>query len=279
MSETSNADTLARYAPPQALASSAYVAGRAAYDLLVAEAEADYEAYWARLAREFVAWKTPFTKVLDSSEAPHFKWFEDGTLNVSYNCLDAQVTAGRGDKVAIIFEADDGTVTRRTYAELLAQTCRMANALKALGVSKGDRVVIYMAMSVEGVVAMQACARLGAVHTVVFGGFSAHSLRDRIADTGAVAVITADEQMRGGKALPLKAIVDEALAMEGCEAVRQVIVYRRTGGKIAWQARDRWMHDITAAQADTCEPEWVGAEHPLFLLYTSGSTGKPKGVQ
>jgi acetyl-CoA synthetase len=267
------------HAPPSALAASAHIAGRAAYDQLVAETEADYEGYWARLAREFVAWKTPFTKVLGSENAPHYTWFEDGTLNVSYNCLDRQVAAGLGDKVAIIFEADDGAVTHTTYAELLAQTCRMANAMKALGVKKGDRVVIYMAMSVEGVVAMQACARLGAVHTVVFGGFSAHSLRDRIADTGAVAVITADEQARGGKALPLKAIVDEALALGGCEAVRDVIVYRRTGGKIEWHTRDHWLHELTAAQASTCEPEWVGAEHPLFLLYTSGSTGKPKGVQ
>ena len=224
-------------------------------------------------------WKTPFKKVLNTEHAPMYKWFEDGTLNVSYNCLDRQVAAGRGDKVAIIFEADDGKVTHTTYAQLLAQTCRMANALKALGVGKGDRVAIYMSMSVEAVAAMQACARLGAVHSVVFGGFSAHSLRDRIADTGAVAVITADEQVRGGKTLPLKALVDEALALGGCEAVRNVIVYRRTGGAIAWQSHDRWMHELTQAQPEVCEPEWVGAEHPLFLLYTSGSTGKPKGVQ
>jgi len=268
-----------QYPPPAQLSRSAHVAGRAAYDALVAEADADYEGYWARLAREFVTWKKPFTQVLDSSRAPMYEWFADGTLNVSYNCLDRQVEAGRGDKVAIIFEADDGAVTRITYSELLAQTGRMANALKALGVGKGDRVVIYMPMSIEGVIAMQACARLGAVHSVVFGGFSAHSLHDRIADTGAVVVVTADEQMRGGKTLPLKALVDEALALGGCDTVREVIVYRRTGGAVAWQDRDRWMHEITAAQPAHCEPEWVGAEHPLFLLYTSGSTGKPKGVQ
>ncbi|MDC6168990.1 acetate--CoA ligase [Paucibacter sp. XJ19-41] len=279
MSETSTADALARYAPPLALASSAHVAGRASYDMLVAQADTDYEGYWGRLAREFVQWKTPFTTLLNSTQAPHFKWFEDGTLNVSYNCLDAQVAGGRGDKVAIIFEADDGTVTRSSYAELLRRTCHMANALRSLGVHKGDRVVIYMAMAVEGVVGMQACARLGAVHTVVFGGVSAHTQRDRNADTGAVAVITADEQLRGGKALPLKTIVDEALALDGCEAVRDVIVYRRTGGAIPWQARDHWMHELTTVQSDACEPEWVSAEHPLFLLYTSGSTGKPKGVQ
>ena len=279
MNAPEHAQNLERYAPTAALTRTAHVAGRAAYDALVAEAEADYEGYWARLARQFVEWKTPFTSVLNSTAAPFYSWFEDGTLNVSSNCLDRQVAAGRGDKVAIIFEADDGTVTRTTYAELLARTCRMANALKALGVRKGDRVVIYLPMSVEGVVAMQACARLGAIHSVVFGGFSAHSLRDRIADTGAVLVITADEQLRGGKALPLKTMVDEALALGGCEAVRDVVVYKRTGGKIAWQAHDRWMHELTQAQGDICEPEWVGAEHPLFLLYTSGSTGKPKGVQ
>jgi acetyl-CoA synthetase len=270
---------LPTYAPPQALARTAHVAGRAAYDALVAEAEADHEGYWARLAREFVGWKTPFIRTLDSSDAPHYRWFEDGTLNVSWNCLDRQVAAGRGDKVAIVFESDDGQVTRTTYAQLLAQTCRMANALKSLGVRKGDRVVIYMPMSVEGVVAMQACARLGAVHSVVFGGFSAHALRDRVADTGATVIVTAAQQVRGGKRLPLKALVDEALALGGCEAVRSVVVHRRTGEPIEWTARDVWMHEITQAQGDSCEPEWVGAEHPLFLLYTSGSTGKPKGVQ
>ena len=156
----------------------------------------------------------------------------------------------------------------------------MANALKARGVKKGDRVVIYMSMSVEGVVAMQACARIGATHSVVFGGFSAQSLRDRVQDAGAVMVITADEQVRGGKQLSLKSIVDEALGLGGCESVRNVIVYRRTGGKIAWNVeRDHWMHELVEAQPEECEPEWVGAEHPLFLLYTSGSTGKPKGVQ
>ena len=271
---------LSVYAPPASVAQTAHVSGMAAYEKLCAEAEADYPGYWARLAREFVTWKTPFTKVLDESNAPFFKWFEDGTLNVSYNCLDKQVEAGLGDKVAIIFEADGGEVTKVTYSELLARTCRLANALRARGVKKGDRVVIYMSMSVEGVVAMQACARIGATHSVVFGGFSAQSLRDRIEGAGAVMVITADEQMRGGKALPLKAIVDEALTLGGCDSVKSVIVYRRTGGKIAWNApRDQWMHEVTYDLPATCEPEWVGAEHPLFLLYTSGSTGKPKGVQ
>jgi acetyl-CoA synthetase len=258
----------------------AHVSGMAAYDKLVAEAGADPSGYWSRLARELVSWKTPFTKGLDDSQAPFFQWFADGTLNVSYNCLDRQVERGLGDKTAIIFESDDGTVSRVSYNDMLARTCRLANVLRARGVKKGDRVVIYMSMSVEGAIAMQACARIGATHSVVFGGFSAQSLRDRIEGAGAVIVITADHQLRGGKQLPLKSIVDEAIALGGCEAVADVIVYRRTGGAVAWEpSRDRWMHEEMQAQPETCEPEWVGAEHPLFILYTSGSTGKPKGVQ
>ena len=278
----SSADSPTEYKtyPPPASMASAHVAGVAAYEALCKEAETDYEGFWSRLAREMVSWKTPFTKALDESQAPFFKWFEDGTLNVSYNCLDRNVERGLGDKTAIIFEADDGKVTRVSYSALLAQVCHFANALKARGVKKGDRVVVYMPMSIEGVAAMQACARIGATHSVVFGGFSAQSLRDRIEDAGAVMVITADEQVRGGKQLPLKAIVDEALSLGGCDTIKDVVVYRRTGGNIAWNAaRDRWLHELLDGQAASCEPEWVGAEHPLFLLYTSGSTGKPKGVQ
>ncbi len=268
------------YNPSPAFVQKAHVSGMAAYEALCKEAETDYQGYWGRLAKEFITWKTPFTKVLDESNAPFFKWFEDGTLNASYNCLDRNIEKGLGDKTALIFEADGGEVTKITYSQLLAKTCQYANALKSLGIQKGDRVVIYISMSIDGVAAMQACARIGATHSVVFGGFSAQSLRDRIEDTGAVAVITADHQVRGGKQLPLKSIVDDALALGGCDSIKNVLVVKRSGAEIAMTAgRDVWMQALADQQATTCEPEWVGAEHPLFLLYTSGSTGKPKGVQ
>jgi acetyl-CoA synthetase len=267
------------FAPPASFTAQANVT-KADFDRMNAEAASDYAGFWAKLARDTLAWHKPFVKALDESNAPFYKWFEDGQLNVSYNCLDRNLENGNANKIAIIFESDDGNATNVTYQDLYHRVCRFANALRSLGVKKGARVIIYMPMSIEGVVAMQACARIGATHSVVFGGFSAKSLHERIIDAGAVAVITADEQARGGKALPLKAIVDEALALGGCEAVRSVIVYKRTGGKVAFAApRDLWMHELVSKQADTCAPEWVGAEHPLFILYTSGSTGTPKGVQ
>ncbi len=267
------------FAPPEAFAQQANISS-AAFHAMNAEAERDYAGFWARLARENLVWRKPFTQTLDESNAPFYRWFHDGQLNVSYNCLDVNLQNGDADKVAIIFEADDGKVTKVTYQALYHKVCEFANGLKSLGVRKGDRVIIYMPMSIEGVVAMQACARIGATHSVVFGGFSAKSLQERIIDAGAVALITSDEQMRGGKALPLKSIVDEALRLGGCEVLKNVIVYQRTAGKVNFtMGRDVWMHDLTKGQADTCEPEWVDAEHPLFILYTSGSTGKPKGVQ
>ncbi len=269
-----------RLFPPSAeFVKQANISGPEAYDKLCAEAEQDFSGFWGRLAREQVLWHKPFTQVLDESRAPFFKWFHDGELNASYNCLDRHLET-QPDKLAIIFEADDGKVTKISYRQLYHKVCQLANALKAHGVRQGDRVLIYMPMSIEVVTAMQACARIGATHSVVFGGFSAKSLRERIIDAGATEVITADGQFRGGREIPLKPAVDEAIAMGGCEKVKNVIVYKCTGSDVKMQSpRDQWWHDVIHGQADTCEPTWVNAEHPLFILYTSGSTGKPKGVQ
>ena len=269
-----------RVFPPSAeFIKQANVPGMAAYQALCNEAERDFEGFWGRLAKENLLWHKDFSKVLDESNAPFFKWFHDGELNASYNCLDRHLKT-QPDKIAIIFEADDGKVTRVSYKDLYHKVCRLANALKAHGIKQGDRVLIYMPMSIEVVVAMQACARIGATHSVVFGGFSARSLQERIIDAGATEVITADGQFRGGKEIPLKPVVDEALAMGGCDKVRNVIVYQRSGSSVNMQApRDKWWHDVIQGQAEECEPTWVNAEHPLFILYTSGSTGKPKGVQ
>jgi len=268
------------FEPPADFVRHAAVSGMAQYEKLCADASKDHAGFWAELAREHVVWHKPFTKTLDESNAPFFKWFEDGELNVSYNCLDRHLGTPVENKLALIFEADDGTVTKVTYKELYQRVCQFANGLKALGYRKGERAIIYMPMSIEGIVAMQACARLGLIHSVVFGGFSAKSLQERIQDAGATLVIAADEQVRGGKRIPLKVALDEAFAMGGCESVRHVVVYQRTGGDVAMKAgRDIRWSDTIAGQGDQCEPEWVGSEHPLFILYTSGSTGKPKGVQ
>ena len=267
------------FEPSAEFVNQANVSGMPAYQALCKAAEQDYPGFWANLARETLQWKKPFTKSLDESNAPFFKWFEDGELNVSYNCLDKHL-ADQPEKIAIIFESDDGKVSKVSYRELHGRVSQFANGLKSRGIKKGDRVIIYLPMSIEAVVAMQACARIGAIHSVVFGGFSAQSLHERITDAKACAVITADAQMRGGKLMPLKPIVDEALSLGGCESVHSVIVYRRAGNNVEWNDDlDLWWHDLFNSQPTRCEPEWVGAEHPLFILYTSGSTGRPKGVQ
>jgi acetyl-CoA synthetase len=268
------------FPPSDATVKAARISGMAAYDALCKEAERDFEGFWARQARENLQWTKPFTRTLDESQAPFYKWFEDGELNASANCLDKHMGTPVENKTAIVFEADDGEVTKVTYRQLLDRVSQFANALKAQGIQKGDRVIIYMPMSIEGVVAMQACARIGATHSVVFGGFSAKSLQERIIDAGAVAVITANFQMRGGKALGLKAIVDEALDMGGCDTIRSVLVYMRTPTAVTMKAgRDKSFDEVLKGQSTQCAPVPVGAEHPLFILYTSGSTGKPKGVQ
>ena len=268
------------FPPSEAIVKAARISGMDGYNALCAEAEKDFEGFWARLARENVVWTKPFTKTLDESNAPFYKWFEDGELNASANCLDKHMGTPVENKTAVIFEADDGAVTKTSYKELLARVSQFANALKAHGINKGDRVLIYMPMSLEGVIAMQACARIGAIHSVVFGGFSAKALQERIMDAGAVAVVTANYQKRGGKELPLKSIVDEGLSLGGCESIKTVFVYQRATTACNMVAgRDVTFTDALAGQSTECAPVAVGAEHPLFILFTSGSTGKPKGVQ
>ncbi len=251
------------------------------YTRLYAESVNDPEGFWARIGQR-LDWIRPPTKIknvsFDRSDL-HIRWYEDGELNVSANCLDRQL-AERGDKVAIIFEGDDPNSSRKiTYRELHAEVCKFANTLKHLGVVKGDRVAIYLPMIPEAAVAMLACARLGAIHSVVFGGFSPDSLAGRIVDSQAKVVITADEGLRAGKHIPLKVNVDAALERPGTNSVETVIVVRHTGGAIAMQSpRDRYYHALMEGQSADCPPTPVEAEHPLFVLYTSGSTGKPKGV-
>ncbi len=267
-----------RQFPPSKEFTANAVIKQAEFDALYKAAEDDYEGFWADQARSMLSWQTPFSETLDSSNAPHFKWFADGKLNVTYNCIDRHLT-DKADKTAIIFEGEKGDTRHITYQQLSNEVNQFANALKAQGIKSGDRVVIYMPMTPEAVIAMQACARIGAIHSVVFGGFSAESLRDRINDAGAKMLITADGGTRGGKIVELKAAADKAMA-GGCPSIESLIVYQRTKHDINMQSdRDIWWHDAIAGKSTECEPEWVHSEHPLFLLYTSGSTGKPKGIQ
>jgi acetyl-CoA synthetase len=264
--------------PDQSFVSSANVSGMVAYEKLCTAANKNYEEFWANLARELIVWKKPFTKTLNDSNAPFYKWFEDGELNVSYNCLDKHLSS-QPNKIAIIFEADNGDVTNVTYKELYEKVCQFANGLKTFNLNLGDRVIIYLPMGIEAVVAMLACARIGLTHSVVFGGFSAKSIQERIKDAQAKLVITADFQFRGGKILPLKAAVDEAFILGGCESVIGNVVLKKSNDAIELKTKEVWWHDLIKNKSKDCDPIYVNAEHPLFLLYTSGSTGTPKGVQ
>ena len=241
----------------------------------VERAEADPDAFWAEQANR-LTWSTPFTTVLDWSDAPHAKWFADGKLNVAYNCVDRHVEAGNGDTVAIHWEGEPGDTRTITYAQLQTEVAKTANALLELGLRAGDRVAIYLPMIPEAVFAMLACARLGLAHSVVFAGFSSEALRSRIGDAQARVVITADGQYRRGSAVPLKSAVDEAV--EGDSPVEKVLVVRRTGIDITWGGKDVWWHELVDGQSDRHTPEAFDAEQPLFILYTSGTTGKPKGI-
>ena len=264
--------------PPAELAAQARIGSLAAYRELAQRAEADPDAFWGQQARQQLHWFEPFHTVLDWSQAPFARWFEGGTTNLSYNCLDRHLAGPRADKTALIWEGEPGDGRTFTYRQLHAAVCRAANALKALGIGKGDLVALYMPMVPEAAIAMLACARIGAPHSVVFGGFSAEALRDRLIDGDAKLVITADGGFRKDKAVPLKPAVDEALA-QGCPSVAKVLVVQRTGEATPMlEGRDIWWHALVDAQSDDCPAEPMASEDRLFVLYTSGSTGKPKGV-
>ncbi|QBQ54912.1 acetate--CoA ligase [Nitrosococcus wardiae] len=281
MNEESIESTLheERLFPPLAeFSAQARIPDRATLDSLAQAANEDLEGFWATQACAEITWHKPFKTVLDSTNPPHYQWFSDGELNVSYNCLDRHLRE-KADKIAIIFEGEPGDITTFTYHQLHQRVSRFANVLKAQGVTEGDRVVIYLPMVPEAVIAMLACARIGAIHSVVFGGFSAESLKDRIEDAKAKLLITADGGHRGGRIVELKAAANRALK-EGCESIQHVIVLQRTGHEVDMtEGRDLWWHEAEAKADGNCEPVWLNAEHPLFLLYTSGSTGKPKGIQ
>ncbi len=266
------------YPVPADVAKNAHI-DAATYDEMYQRSVKDPEGFWGEQAEKFLTWTKPWDKVLDWSftDDVYIKWFEGGKLNVSYNCIDRHLET-RGDQVAIIWEGDNPTEDKKiTYNELYEHVTKLANVLKSRGVKKGDRVCIYMPMIPEAAYAMLACTRIGAIHSVVFGGFSPESLKDRILDSDCRVVITADEGLRGGRSVPLKANCDKAL--EHCPNVNTVVTVKRTGGDIGWvEGRDIWYEEATAAASTDCPPEEMDAEDPLFILYTSGSTGKPKGV-
>ncbi len=264
---------------PEEIAKQAHITAEQ-YDAMYRRSVDDPEGFWGEQAEQFVTWYKPWTKVMDYSfdaSNLYIKWFQDAKLNVAYNCIDRHLDT-RGDQVAIVWEGDDPSEDKKvTYRELHEHVCKLANVLKDHGVKKGDRVCIYMPMIPEAAYAMLACARIGAIHSVVFGGFSPESLKDRILDSDCRVVITADEGVRGGRTVPLKGNTDKALL--SCPDVHTVLTVRRTGGDVNWHnGRDVWYHEAMEKASLECEPEEMDAEDPLFILYTSGSTGKPKGV-
>ncbi len=263
------------FPPPPEFSKNAHIRSKEDYDKICAQAAADPEAFWADIARQ-LHWFKPWDKVLEWN-SPWAKWFLGGKINLSYNCLDRHVATWRKNKAAIIWESEPGEVRTLTYQQLLSEVCKFANVLKSLGIKAGDRIAIYMGMCPELPVAMLACARIGAVHSVIFGGFSANALVDRITDQEAVAVITQDGSYRRGSEVKLKPAVDEAL--DRCPTVKHVITYKRTGTEVGWkEGRDHWWHDLMAKASDVCPAEPLDSEHPLYILYTSGTTGKPKGI-
>ena len=264
--------------PSDETVNTANVSGMDSYKVICNKFTNNYEESWGELARELLLWEKPFTKILNEDRAPFYKWFEDGKINASYNCLDRHLKK-QPNKLAFIFEGDDGLIKTITYKDLYHKVCEFANGLKTLSLDVGDRVIIYLPMTIEAVIAMQACARIGLTHSVVFGGFSSKSIQERVIDAEAKLIITADYQFRGGKKIPLKTTVDDAIAMGGCTTVQKIISLQRTEEDISLNPDDILWSDLIKNQKNECDPIFVDAEHPLFILYTSGSTGTPKGVQ
>ena len=264
--------------PSNETVNTANVSGMDSYKVICNKFTNNYEESWGELARELLLWEKPFTKILNENRAPFYKWFEDGKINASYNCLDRHLKK-QPNKLAFIFEGDDGFIKTITYKDLYHKVCEFANGLKTLSLDVGDRVIIYLPMTIEAVIAMQACARIGLTHSVVFGGFSSKSIQERVIDAEAKLIITADYQFRGGKKIPLKTTVDDAIAMGGCTTVQNIIYLQRTEEDISLNPDDILWSDLIKNQKNECDPVFVDAEHPLFILYTSGSTGTPKGVQ